>query len=418
MMRRRRAVSRRLIAAVALAALAAPAAAEQVVLEPTKDNTIFSQSESLSNGIGVGLFAGRVGALGGGATRRALLAFDVAGAIPVGATITSAQLRLRLTLSNTSAKAFTLHRVTADWGEANSNSNVMGGGMGAAARPGDATWGFRFFNTERWGTGGGDFVASTSATQTVAGSLTFHTWGSTPQMVADVQVWLDTPSSNFGWLLRGDESTSATSKRFASGETTTANNRPKLTIDFEPPIGAATATPTVTVAPTATQTSTAPASATATRTHTAPGTSTASVAPTGTATATGISTATSTHTPVETPSSAATSSITPTATGELATATASRTPSATAIATATAVATATDSAPPSVTPTDTPSAISCVGDCDGDGEVAINELILGVSIALGNQPLDACPAFDPSGNGRVEINELINAVGNALNGCP
>ena len=28
----------------------------------------------------------------------------------------------------------------------------------------------------------------------------------------------------------------------------------------------------------------------------------------------------------------------------------------------------------------------CVGDCDGDGTVAINELILGVNIALGRQP--------------------------------
>ncbi len=60
---------------------------------------------------------------------------------------------------------------------------------------------------------------------------------------------------------------------------------------------------------------------------------------------------------------------------------------------------------------------ACVGDCDGDGTVAINELILGVNIALGNQQLSVCPAFDANQNGSVAINELITAVNNALAGC-
>lgn len=61
---------------------------------------------------------------------------------------------------------------------------------------------------------------------------------------------------------------------------------------------------------------------------------------------------------------------------------------------------------------------SCAGDCDGNGTVAINELILAVNIALGNQPLSNCQAADANGNGSVAINELIIAVNNALNGCP
>jgi hypothetical protein len=68
--------------------------------------------------------------------------------------------------------------------------------------------------------------------------------------------------------------------------------------------------------------------------------------------------------------------------------------------------------------TGTPPTPSCVGDCDGDGVVAINELILGVNIALGSTPLSSCPAFDANGDGMVGINELIAAVNNALNGCP
>jgi len=60
----------------------------------------------------------------------------------------------------------------------------------------------------------------------------------------------------------------------------------------------------------------------------------------------------------------------------------------------------------------------CVGDCNGDGEVTINELIVGVNIALGNAAVDDCPSFDTNGDGEVTINELIAGVNNALQGCP
>jgi hypothetical protein len=60
----------------------------------------------------------------------------------------------------------------------------------------------------------------------------------------------------------------------------------------------------------------------------------------------------------------------------------------------------------------------CVGDCDGDGVVSINELIRGVNINLGNQDLSACSAMDGNGDGTVAINELIQAVNNNLDGCP
>jgi hypothetical protein len=59
----------------------------------------------------------------------------------------------------------------------------------------------------------------------------------------------------------------------------------------------------------------------------------------------------------------------------------------------------------------------CAGDCDGDGMVAINELILGVNIALGTAATTDCPSFDTDGDGMVAINELIAAVSNALNSC-
>jgi YVTN family beta-propeller protein len=59
----------------------------------------------------------------------------------------------------------------------------------------------------------------------------------------------------------------------------------------------------------------------------------------------------------------------------------------------------------------------CAGDCDGDGEVSISELIRGVNIALGNDPVSNCPAFDTSGDGEVAISEIIAAVNAALSGC-
>lgn len=69
------------------------------------------------------------------------------------------------------------------------------------------------------------------------------------------------------------------------------------------------------------------------------------------------------------------------------------------------------------TPTATPVPAACVGDCNDNGRVAVNELIQGVNIAIGNAAVASCPSFDVNGNGEVSINELIRAVSNALNTC-
>ncbi|MBX3027972.1 hypothetical protein KF840_24020 [bacterium] len=64
------------------------------------------------------------------------------------------------------------------------------------------------------------------------------------------------------------------------------------------------------------------------------------------------------------------------------------------------------------------SGAACVGDCGGDGEVTVDEMVRGVTIALGSGRVDQCRAFDADGDGTVTINELVAAVGNALGGCP
>ena len=38
----------------------------------------------------------------------------------------------------------------------------------------------------------------------------------------------------------------------------------------------------------------------------------------------------------------------------------------------------------------------CVGDCDGSGTVTVNELVEGVTIALGDRSLGDCASFDPN----------------------
>ena len=76
-------------------------------------------------------------------------------------------------------------------------------------------------------------------------------------------------------------------------------------------------------------------------------------------------------------------------------------------------ATATPTSSPSPTPTTVPVR---PGDCDGNRRVSIDELIVGVRIALDQQPTANCAAADRNGDGRVGIDELVSAVNAALAG--
>src|SRR5688500_16806685 len=156
-----------LIVSLVCALLPQRTVAASVTLTPSKDNTIYGDgSASLSNGAGPYLFAGSSGEK---RVLRGLIAFNLAGQIPAGATINSVTLTLGI---NTPLPAHSntvrLHRVTAEWGEGTSSA-PMGGGGGAAATNGDATWIARIFNTANWTTPGGDFLPTASASQPVSG---------------------------------------------------------------------------------------------------------------------------------------------------------------------------------------------------------------------------------------------------------
>ncbi len=228
-----RAPSIRMWTAVTLLLAAGPAVADIVTLEPSQDNTLCQDpGGALSNGAGEFFFAGRT-LQGTNSIRRGLLAFDVAGAIPGPALIQSAQLNLVMTMSIAGPVPVELRRVTNLWGEGPSNAPGQEGAC-TTAQAGDATWLHTFWPVNFWNTTGGDFSATVSATQMVAGAGSY-TWGSTPQMVADVQSWLDNPATNFGWLVLADESTAPTAKRFNSRESP-AGTRPLLTLEFMPVI--------------------------------------------------------------------------------------------------------------------------------------------------------------------------------------
>jgi len=178
---------------------------DSVVLEPIKDNTICDDHDNdRSNGAGNYLHAGVAdGRFINDYTRRALLAFDIAGAVPAGATITRVVLTLHMSMTTASERTVELRRVLADWGEGDSFAG-RGEGEGTLAEPGDATWTHTFFDTGSWATPGGDFSAVVSASQPGAG-VAFYTWDS-QDMIADVQAWLDAPETDFGWIILGDES--------------------------------------------------------------------------------------------------------------------------------------------------------------------------------------------------------------------
>ena len=65
-----------------------------------------------------------------------------------------------------------------------------------------------------------------------------------------------------------------------------------------------------------------------------------------------------------------------------------------------------------------PAQAQCVGDCDGDGSVAIAEVMSGVAIALAHRPIRACTAMDADADLGVSVFELTTAIGFALRGCP
>jgi hypothetical protein len=60
---------------------------------------------------------------------------------------------------------------------------------------------------------------------------------------------------------------------------------------------------------------------------------------------------------------------------------------------------------------------ACLGDCNLDEVVTVDEILSLMQIALGADRLEICPAADGSGDGRVTVDEIVGAIDVALAGC-
>ncbi len=210
--------------------LVVPAGAEVVTLAPARDTTL-SEDPSGDTGSGAAalLAAGRAGGspLGPRLVQRGLIYFDVAAAIPAGSTVTGVTLSLTADYQNndTTPRVIEIHRVLSAWGE--------GLSLGGAATAGDATWSHSFYPTTMWSTPGGDFDISISDWTVVRGAGPYA-WVSA-QLRQDVQRWVDDPATNFGWLLRGEESLPWSAKRFHTREEFYRYLQPSLIVSYVPP---------------------------------------------------------------------------------------------------------------------------------------------------------------------------------------
>jgi hypothetical protein len=257
------AVKQVLLVGFAVLAVASFARASVVTVGAAKDAMIFGTSGDIDTGNASG--KGPVlaaGADGSSNKNRALILYDVASAVPAGATITDVTMTLSLAqvagskASTYLSRTFRLFDLRQAWGEGNSglptSSNLTGVGQGYPRQTGDSTWDYAFYDANasaggKWNAGsadlhGGNFAAIESgvATFTTFTVDTPYSWSS-PAMVGDVQNWLDGALPNNGWLIKSDLETSPTSflsfwsKEGAAVNTDPGSEPPALTITYTAP---------------------------------------------------------------------------------------------------------------------------------------------------------------------------------------
>jgi hypothetical protein len=151
-----------------------------------------------------------------GAIRRALIAFDIGGAIPAGATVQDVSLHMMLSQTTALDEPVTLYRVETAWNEGTADAD-FNEGKGGPAGAGDPTWLGTGIGDAQWTAAGGDFASAESSTTSVGNKGLPYDWTS-PGMIADAQAWLDDPASNNGWVLLGNEDGTRTAKRFDSND--------------------------------------------------------------------------------------------------------------------------------------------------------------------------------------------------------
>jgi hypothetical protein len=229
------------MAAMAVVLSAPLGQAEVTTIEPVADTSLFEWLHNYNFGAQDDLPAGGLGGLAGDERlARALFKFDIAAALPAGAQIVEAKLRLEMTKApedSPRTSDFALYRVLVDWGEGNKSGETHGG---AIATAGEATWEYRFSDNVAWSVGGGqfgvDFADEQSALMPGVAGVGDYIFDFNATGVADVQAALDDPGTNFGWALKSEgEALRKTARRWASREAP-AGSRPELEVTWVMPV--------------------------------------------------------------------------------------------------------------------------------------------------------------------------------------
>ena len=232
------AMSRRVILAAVLVHIACLTLTECVAATgnfiPAADTSLLEVSPS--NNLG-GYFGMNSGTTQNGPRTRALMRFDLS-SLPTNTVVQSATLTVHVTqqpIDGYDFTAFGLHRMFRPWGEGD-KIPVTQPGQGVPATAGEATWLHAFYPTNQWTEPGGqpgtDYSSIESSFEIiydVAGSP--YIFPSTPELVDDVQAWINKPATNHGWMFRcADELPRFTARRFGTRED--ADNAPLLELKY------------------------------------------------------------------------------------------------------------------------------------------------------------------------------------------
>jgi len=197
-----------------------------VNLAADKDNTLFLINVNGGNGAGDGIF---IGLNASGEIRRGLIYFNLA-SIPANANITAASLKLTVQNVANNSNGLNLYKASASWGEGSSIAGGGNEGQAAPATTNDATWTSRFHPATAWGSPGGDYSGSTSASVSTLSLGVVNLSGA--NLLNDVKGWYASPATNNGWILIATNESQNRSARKISSREAGASLAPTLTITY------------------------------------------------------------------------------------------------------------------------------------------------------------------------------------------
>ncbi|WP_047155348.1 DNRLRE domain-containing protein [Aneurinibacillus tyrosinisolvens] len=175
-------------------------------------SSVPTQTGGADKDLGVGTYTSSAGSN----TIRGLVKFDLS-SIPRGSRILDANMNLWLSsIWNTTGINVSAYEITKDWKDTTVNWNTFNG-------------------TTAWATPGGDVKTTPAATVSGISVLTDLGVHYAFDLTKAATGWNDSPSSNYGVLLKSDSESTATLKKFVSSDdTTNSNYAPMLAVTYYP----------------------------------------------------------------------------------------------------------------------------------------------------------------------------------------